>query len=313
MKKVLFATTALVASAGIASAQGVELSGSAEMGIIGGSAIETQFHHDIDVKFSMSGETDNGLTFGATIDLDEVSAGIGNTANPSSVFISGSFGTLTMGDTDGAFDWALTEVAMGSAINDDHTAHAGYNGNSGLDGSHDGQVARYDYSFGDFAFAVSAEINDTGVASPAFGIGGKYSGDLGGVTLGVGVGYQTNGVNDIMGISLSAAMDNGLSAVINYSDLDGMAFSNTGLGVAGRAISSHIGVGVGYTMDAITVSANYGVYDGGAAGDLTGFGLAANYDLGGGAVVQAGYGSSQDTAAGGADGNSFSLGIAMSF
>ena len=43
MKKVLFATTALVASAGIASAQGVELSGHAEMGIIGGSAIETQF------------------------------------------------------------------------------------------------------------------------------------------------------------------------------------------------------------------------------------------------------------------------------
>ena len=300
MKKVLFATTALVASAGIASAQGVELSGHAEMGIIGGSAIETQFHTDIDVKFTMSGETDNGLTFGATIDLDEEGGFANTNGGPESVFISGSFGTLTMGDTDGAFDWALTEVAMGSAIADDHTAHAGYNGNAGLDGSHDGQVARYDYSFGDFAFAVSAEINDTGVASPAFGIGGKYSGDLGGVTLGVGVGYQTNGTNDIMGISLSAAMDNGISAVVNYSDLDGAAGNE-----------SHMGIGLGYSMDALTVAVNYGVYDNTVGADDTGFGLVANYDLGGGAVVQAGYGSG--STAGAADVNTFSLGVAMSF
>ena len=132
MKKVLLATSALVASAGIASAQGVELSGHAEMGIIGGSAIETQFHTDIDVTFTMSGETDNGLTFGASIDLDEsdgsgtgatavgASAAFGNTTQGGeTVFISGSFGTLTMGDTDGAFDWALTEVAIGGAIADD--------------------------------------------------------------------------------------------------------------------------------------------------------------------------------------------------
>ena len=32
------------------------------------------------------------------------------------------------------------------------------NGNAGLDGGLDGQVARYDYSFGDFAVAISAEI-----------------------------------------------------------------------------------------------------------------------------------------------------------
>ncbi|MCP3969641.1 MAG: porin, partial [Rhodobacteraceae bacterium] len=54
MKKVLLATTALVASAGIASAQGVALSGSAEMGIIGGTGMEVQFHSDIDVTFTLS-------------------------------------------------------------------------------------------------------------------------------------------------------------------------------------------------------------------------------------------------------------------
>ena len=39
MKKVLFATTALVASAGIASAQGIALSGMAEMGVVGGDRV----------------------------------------------------------------------------------------------------------------------------------------------------------------------------------------------------------------------------------------------------------------------------------
>ena len=65
MKKVLLASTALVASAGIAAAD-VSLSGSAELGIIDDDTA-TQFHTDIDVTFTMSGETDGGLTFGASV------------------------------------------------------------------------------------------------------------------------------------------------------------------------------------------------------------------------------------------------------
>ncbi|WP_298259682.1 porin, partial [uncultured Litoreibacter sp.] len=81
MKKVLFASTALVAFGGAAVAD-VALSGRAEMGIFSqnaafqgvapaGAADGVQFFTDIDVTFTMSGETDNGLTFGASVDLDE--------------------------------------------------------------------------------------------------------------------------------------------------------------------------------------------------------------------------------------------------
>jgi outer membrane protein OmpU len=79
MKKVLFATTALIATAGVAAAD-ITLSGSAEMGIVGGDTLssaaalvrrDTQVHTDIDVTFSMSGQTDSGLSFGANIDLDD--------------------------------------------------------------------------------------------------------------------------------------------------------------------------------------------------------------------------------------------------
>ena len=91
----------------------------------------------------MSGETDNGLTFGATVDLDENGrAFAAATQGGETIFISGNFGTLTMGDTDGAFDWAMSEVPVGSgSLNDASTAHAGFNGNGGFDGTYDGQIA----------------------------------------------------------------------------------------------------------------------------------------------------------------------------
>lgn len=296
MKKVLFTTTALVASAGIASAE-VSLSGYAEIGVKGSDSIETQFHNDIDVKFSLSGATDNGLTFGATIDLDEInnSAEVGGlgTLNRSSVFVSGDWGTLTMGDTDGAFDRVMQEVGSGTSIADDHTTHAGFNGNSGLDGAYDGQILRYDYSFGDFSIAASLELDDTGAGDPTYGIGGKFSTDMGGVMLGFGLGYQANDVDDIWGISASADMGNGFGAVVNYSDR------------SGATDITHTGLGISFETGPHLVGFNWGQFD--TAGVTTdGYGLVYNYDLGGGAVAMAGYGD-------GDTGSSWSLGLGLSF
>ena len=323
MKKVLFTTTALVAFAGAASAE-VSLSGYAEMGIKGGTALETQFHNDIDVKFSLSGETDNGLTFGATIDLDEInaSAEVGGTGtlNNSSVFISGAFGTVTLGDTDGALDWAMQEVGIGTSLMDDHTTHAGFNFNSGHDGVYDGQVLRYNNTFGAFGVALSVEQDDDTVAgiigdgitaSTTWGLGVKYNAALGGVDLGLGLGYQSDSTNDIWGLSVDAKFGGGFRAILNYSDLDGKI-------VAADPMDKHVGIGVGYTMDALTLSANYGIFSAVAANsDHIGYGLAVNYDLGGGAVVMAGYGHSEIEAAtlGVADtgSNTWSIGLGLSF
>ena len=333
MKKVLFTTTALVAFAGAASAE-VTLSGYAEMGIIGSSGDETRFHNDIDVKFSLSGETDSGLSFGATIDLDEVGGGFDHNGNKSSVWISGGFGKLTLGDTDGALDWAMQEVGIGSALTDDHTTHAGFNFNSGADGTYDGQVLRYDNTFGDFGVAVSAELDDSGVGDVAWGLGLKYNAALGGVDLGLGLGFQDDGTSTIIGLSVDAKFGSGFRAILNYSDLDGKAMGGTSAvngtinpvtgvftagtaAIAGDAMDSHLGLGLGYTTGALTVSANYGVYSAVAANsDHTGYGLAVNYDLGGGAVVMAGYGHSK-VDAGSANANTgsstWSIGLGLSF
>lgn len=360
MKKVLLATTALVASAGFAAAE-VKVTGSAEMGIIGGSEIETQFHTDIDVTFTMTGESDNGLSFGASIDLDESdgsgsasgscetrTAGVdlngggiigvnddyslctpgsfsvnggspafGNTTQGGeTIFISAGAATLTMGDTDGAFDKAMREVNYaGGSINDDETSHAGFSGNGGfdpndfgmgLDGGYDGQIARFDYAFSGVTASLSVEIDDGGDNDPIWGLGIAYSGDLGGVTLGVGLGYQTqDDFGDVVGLSVDAGFSNGVTVGFNYSVL------NLDDSVLGGAEVKHGAIGLGYEMNALAIGVNYGQYSVDGDEVQSGFGLAASYDLGGGLSAQAGYGNSSFD--GSDDTNSFSIGLAMSF
>ena len=345
MKKVLLASTALMGLAGAAAAE-VSISGWAEMGIYGGgddatngSAGETQFFQDLDVTFTLSGESDSGLSFGAVVDLDEsncdTTAG-GCTPGAFSprddggthIFISGAFGTLTMGDTDGALDWAVTEnVGNPGSIADDETLHAGYNGNF-ADGAYDGQVLRYDYSFESFSVALSTEMDDSTGATrdDSWGLGVKYALDLGGTTLNLGLGYQTfdagaagyspgnlgdYGVTlfaaasevDAVGASVDAAFGGGFSA--------GIAYTQYSSNVAGED-TDHVGVSVGYESGPMAIGVNYGEFDQDGTGSASGWGVAAAYDLGGGLSVKAGYGDSDvDGVAG--DFSNWSLGMAMSF
>ncbi len=321
MKKVLFATTALVATAGVASAD-VALSGSAEMGASGGGAgINESFFTDIDVTFTMSGETDNGLTFGASIDLDE-SDGAGaagastafapNTQGGETIFLSGDFGTITMGDTDGAFDWAITEaVGNPGSLGDEETTHEGYVGGNYLDGSHDGQILRYDNTFGDFGVAVSVEVDDTGTQDASFAIGFRYGMDFGGGSANFGLAYHNStpanaadtiggvgiaGVDTtVIGVSANVALDSGFTAGISYADID-----------SGANDMEHYMISAGYSFDAISIGANYGEFSG--ASTNSGYGIAASYDLGGGASVHLGYGNSDN-----ANNDAWSFGLSMSF
>ena len=194
MKRLMLATTSLVVAGGMAAAE-VSVSGSAELGVSGKKGEDAKLHKDIDVNFSMSGETDTGLSFGASIDLDEA-RDADYYDSQGHVHVSGAFGTLTLGDTDGGYDAALSEVAAGTSIADDHTSHPGYNGNSGLDGlddlaNNDGNILRYDYAFGGVTTSASAEINANDSSLSTYGLGVAWSGDVGGIGMGVGLGFQS--------------------------------------------------------------------------------------------------------------------------
>ena len=292
------------------------------MGILGGDWVDDndndtsyELHTDIDVHFTMSGQTDTGLIFGASVDLDE-SDGDGSegasaafdkrTQGGEEIFISGAFGTLTMGDTDGALDWALQEIGIDGTLGDAHTSHAGYNGNNfadivndgtGNEGDKegDGQIVRYDHSFGDFAVALSVNISDAADREDVLAAVAKYNASLAAMELGLGVGYSQLGhdgdENSAIGVSLDANFNNGFRAILNWVD---MGDNNRYL--LDRAGEKYIGVGLGYTMDDWTIAANWGKYS--EDPPIThqrrqsGYAVVVNYDLGGGAEVQFGYAKS---------------------
>ena len=81
MKNLLIATTALVATAGVAAAD-VSLSGAANFGVINtGGAADTVMYNNVSVTAAMSGETDGGLTFGASLTMrsgDDVDLDVGD-------------------------------------------------------------------------------------------------------------------------------------------------------------------------------------------------------------------------------------------
>ncbi|MGB3406491.1 MAG: porin [Jannaschia sp.] len=349
MKSILFASTALVAFAGAAAAQGVSLTGLAEMGIYNSdghandNGDDTEFFSDIDVTFTLSGETDNGLTFGASVDLDEADQLANEDQDADfTVFISGAFGTLTMGDTDGALDWAITDASVGSAgsINDDETEHNGYLGGNPFDSFYDGQILRYDNTFGAFGVALSAQIDDgrdaagaqvvapavSNQSDPVIGIGFRYALDLGGSTVNFGLGYESTSVDavgaftrggvarlpgdyDAVGFSVAGTFS-GVSAALSYISVDGPV-------AAATFNYDHVGIGLGYTTGPITVAANYGNFDYDDGDEKDGYALTAGYDLGGGASILFGYsdGTTKNgpVAGVGVDESSYSLGVSMSF
>ena len=339
MKSILFATTALVATAGIASAE-VTLSGQAEMGIFNSGYDlanreendDTQFFTDLDVTFTMTGEADNGLTFGATIDLDEAADynNPGRFERPGdqggeNMFVSYGGATLTMGDTDGALDARVPEMALaGGSLADDETIHLGFNHSDGfdfdtggvglsLDGFGDGQIARFDYAYQGFTFSLSgeqvangADVDDFG--NTIWGLGVSWSGAVSTVDLTVGLGYQTlEDAADITTVAATAGFGGGFSAGLTYTkaNVEEEFFADD---------IEHWGIGFGYEMNAVAVGLNYGEYDAGDSGETSGFGLAASYDLGGGLEARLGYGYS-DFDIGGIDDDydTWSLGLRMNF
>ncbi|KGL00782.1 hypothetical protein PM04_13450 [Thalassobacter sp. 16PALIMAR09] len=294
----------------------------------------------------MTGETDGGLAFGATIDLDDAleagggadtrvtavttdtsdtgaaldpgtlttgtiadadgGQGIGDNSDDDSIdytiFVSGAFGTLTFGDTDGAMDWALTEggnVGNPGSLNDAETSYAGYAG-SYLDGNGDGMIARYDYSFGDYAFAVSVE---QGVADAENGFAVGFKGNVAGVSF--GIAHQAGTENATGDAELT-----GVSLGYGFGALNAGIMVATGEDRVG-ADRDLMQIGLGYSAGALSLHANYAEDDVDGTGKADGIGVAAKYDLGGGAGVHFGYSSSET--AGGVDADRWSLGLAMSF
>lgn len=277
MKKVLLASTILAFSAGVAAAE-MSLSGGANMGVkyndgVPAGGDELTVHWEVDFAISGSGETDGGLSFGASVDADS-GPGPANLGD-GEVFISGSFGTLTVGNIDPATDgFGIADIGFdGIGVDDDAESLKA--------AASDGQDVHYAYSFGDFGFILAADSADTDDMSVAV----TYAGS----SFDVGLGWATSPGKDTVSVDAGATFGD-ISVNAIFSDSTGGA--------------SAYGLDVSYALGATTITAAFGDTDG--AGDDEDFGLGASYDLGGGAKLAGGVGQ--------VDGNTVAdFGITMSF
>jgi outer membrane protein OmpU len=266
MKKILLATTVFAGFAGVASAE-VTLSGDARMGVIYSEQFDSMdFTSRARVAFALSGESDSGLSFGASFGADNAGGAAGGSAG--SVYISGAFGKLSMGDVDSAIKAAVGQVSgvgLTGLGYQNEVAHGGLTVSAT-----DPSGALYEYTTGGFTLYVSAMDGYTNVVVPVaapsvYGIAAKYA--AGNYT--VAIGYEDKAGAEETSVGGSAVFGATTVKAV-YADVNG---------AADYALS------VDYTTGATTITGF--VHD----GDLvlnTAYGLGASYDLGGGAKVVGG-------------------------
>lgn len=355
MKKVLLATTMLVAGASIAAAE-VTLSGDARMGIIktgndNALTLNTDesavnFTSRARVTFTMSAESDSGLSYGASFRADNATAAAGGTAG--SVFISGAFGKLSMGDVDGAAQMATGHVAgvgltgLGD-LNESSFIGAGgaalvaqavvINGGTNNPVETNDPTLLFEYSAGAFTgyFSITSPadvlVNAAAPGAPAantlasnaqaMAVGGKYT--FGDYT--VGLGYEklsgfiepAAGPGILPGVAVPA--DNtdlkhivvSGSAVVSGVTLKALYGKASGTLAGGAVDGKQYAASASYTSGAITGTVFY--TDDSALNGTTAYGLGASYDLGGGAKVVGGMAKSVS----GTDATSYDLGVSFTF
>ncbi|TGD67427.1 porin [Tabrizicola sp. WMC-M-20] len=275
MKKVLLASTVLAMTATVAAAD-VTVSGSARMGVIFDDSFvdELAFTSRARVNFAMSGETDTGLSFGASFNAHD--SGGANSGTAGSVFISGAFGKLSMGDVSGAAEFVVGDLhGVGLTGLGDFNEQL-YLSNSDADFR---SAARYEYSTGGLTFALSS---DNPRMSDTYALGVKYSVDAFAVSL----GYENagSGVNHVIVGAETTLSGLSLKAVYGQADLNGFDED-----------FDQYGVSVKYSMDALSVTAFYNVVDFDVSGKADAYGIGAEYALGGGASLAGGIVNAEDT------------------
>ena len=272
MKKILLASTALVATTGFAAAE-MSWTGSANMGMKYSDNGITQLHNEIDLGMSATGETDGGLAWKVEMGLDSnvtnsVNAGA---ADVGSVSISGDFGTIRVG----AVDSAGTGVGIGDlgfdGIGMDDAAESNRNAGAAAD-------IQWDYAMDDIALRVSTDsANDDMAASMKWTSGslaialshaavgatggadataGSISTSVGGFAVTVMASQHSDGSKDSVGLHASMPVDGlGTVSVVSASN-DTDAKSTYGIG-----FSKSLGGGA-------TLAGGYGSANGNDVGDL---------------------------------------------
>jgi outer membrane protein OmpU len=284
MKKVLFATTALVATAGVAAAD-VTFGGWGRFGILYNEANvgnETNITSRFRLQIDASAESDGGVTFGARVRMQQNNTDNGNSPagtgfNGARFFARSGGLEVGVGNIYGAIEFmpGMYPIDLGlTGLGYEYTAYqfradAYSSGGNGSAGSNGVEVL---YSMGDLSFHVSASDTNDRIAAHA-----AYSWN--GWTFALGVQDSNNAADTELAASVGGSFGP-VDVTLAYAD-NGTAGDHITL--AGRFdVGAATNVEV-YVADADNfANASYGV-------DF-------NHDLGGGTSLRGGIASlSNDT------------------
>ena len=311
MKKILLMTmgTALLSAGAIA--EGVSISGSADMGVKYGDSKATWLSN-FDVGFSASGTTDGGLTFGAAA---KIKAADGNEKNKSAVgssnvYVSGEAWKVSIGDLDPASH-------MARPLGD-----VGYDG-LGVDDVAEGNVGSTQAdALAKFTLGTASLGITTGVKGKKNEWAVGLSVDAGNMSFGVGADSQK-----LAAISAKASMG-GISTVLYYAKDQYDSIPDGEIDILGTGKASGLGVSASFVASdnttvsivwakgkddfAATLENDEPLTEGAKKAikknnmDTDGIGIGISTDLGGGAKLQAGIAKVNDK-------SKVSAGISMSF
>ena len=300
MKKVLFATTALMATASVASAD-ISLGGSARFGMQYNDAWATKtiLESRVTINLDFSTETDGGLELGGRIRI-RANEGAAGTLNGANIYVKSGGFKLTVGNICGAIECMPGLYAGTTGLNGQgwsnlvtNTRGAGFWGWDAYSSSGVGaNGAEVEYTAGDFKAHLSyGNLNAAAFHRVALTLAYTF-GDWT-AALGLQEGDLPLGVNDKTIVTINGKLGD-FGVGIAYAD-------NNGTG--------KVAVNGSYTMGATTISGY--IADEDTAGIDASYGLSVSYDLGGATLV--GGVSSEASAVPGVNDTRASAGIRFSF
>jgi len=245
-------------------------------------ADKTEAANRFRINFKAAGETDSGISYGLSGRAEQ-----SDTSLTGSQYVSGAFGKIKMGDLGGADNDATGHLAgvglTGLGFNEEFTYQA-IDHNVG-----------YEYSAAGLTFGYSQDTSITEGSNSAMGL--KYTGDMGGATISVGVGQSKMGTATQSTFAVSASSggltlkavsstnDNGPAVKAATGTTRSASGSTTAAVLDTLAVANNdtdqTGVSISYAMDSMTVTgftktvSTVGAVD----KDYSGFGFA--YDMGG--------------------------------
>ena len=271
MKKVLLATSALTLSAGFASAD-VSMSGSGGAGVFGANGADLSVYSGVDLGFALSGASDNGMTFSASLDM-----GGGQTLDTGDFELD----TQDMG-TDDNVSVAIGVAGLTITLSQD-----------GVDDLYDDDIAGdigISGAMGDLTYSIVTGLEDADPTSLSIGYSaGAISGSVAtsdeGDASNVTVSYAMGDITVSAESDTDRAGADTSSVTVTYAMADGMSVSLEN----SEDVNT---LGVSYSSGAVSVAVE--------ADDATDESWEATmaYDLGGGATFNLGTNDDETTFAG---------------